>query len=295
MNTLMPSSSRTLRLARVTPERLRELIASNLEALEAILRWNLEHDILLFRLTSNLVPFASHPANTVRWWELFAEQFAALGDLMRTHQMRLSTHPGQYTVLGSPREEVTRSSVAELEYHARMLRAFGLDASHKIVIHLGGAYDDRRANLARTVAAFGRLSGDVQARLAFEHDERWSLEEALALAEQLDVPVVFDAFHQVLRPSFQALGVRELVVLAGGTWKPRDGRQEVHFSTQQPGLRPGAHAQTLDLDAFARFVAEVGDLPLDCLIEVKDKEQSVLRAQAFLRQRARGTASAQAG
>ena len=62
----------------------------------------------------------------------------------------------------------------------------------------------------------------------------------------------------------------------------RDGRQEVHFSTQEPGKRPGAHAQTIDLDAFAAFAGEVGDLPLDCVLEVKDKEQSVLRARELL-------------
>ena len=66
------------------------------------------------------------------------------------------------------------------------------------------------------------------------------------------------------------------------TWRRADGRQEVHFSTQEPGKRRGAHARTLDTAAFARFVAEVGDLPLDCVLEVKDKERSVLRAQELL-------------
>jgi UV DNA damage endonuclease len=54
----------------------------------------------------------------------------------------------------------------------------------------------------------------------------------------------------------------------------------VHFSTQEPGKRPGAHAETLDLDAFEAFAERVGDLPLDCVLEVKDKEQSVLRARS---------------
>jgi len=72
------------------------------------------------------------------------------------------------------------------------------------------------------------------------------------------------------------------VLAAAETWRPEDGRQEVHFSTQQPGKRPGAHAETLDLDAFEAFAEAVGDLPLDCVLEVKDKEQSVLRARERL-------------
>jgi UV DNA damage endonuclease len=59
-------------------------------------------------------------------------------------------------------------------------------------------------------------------------------------------------------------------------------RQEVHFSTQADGRRPGAHADSLDLGAFADFIRAVGDLPLDCVLEVKDKERSLLRALPVL-------------
>jgi UV DNA damage endonuclease len=97
---------------------------------------------------------------------------------------------------------------------------------------------------------------------------------------------VFDVFHHEIRPSLPGLGVREAVRLAGETWRAEDGRQEVHFSTQEPGKRPGAHSETIDLDAFARFADAVGDLELDCVIEVKDKERSALRAQALLAGRA---------
>jgi UV DNA damage endonuclease len=103
------------------------------------------------------------------------------------------------------------------------------------------------------------------------------------------VPVVFDAFHHEVNGSLPKLGVRELVELAGETWREADGRQEVHFSTQAPGRRAGAHADTLDLRRFRRFAERVDDLPLDCVLEVKDKEQSVLRArrtQLRLRQKA---------
>ena len=280
LNTQLPSPARTVRLANATPVRLRELLAANLDALEAVLRWNTEHDIRVFRLSSNIVPLASHPANRLRWWDEHAARFAALGRLMRDEGMSLSTHPGQYTVLGSPTPAVTAASIAELDYHGRMLSAFGLDGSHKIVIHLGGAYGEPKAALARFASAFARLSAAAGERLVLENDERWPLADVLELAGRLGAPVVFDAFHHSLCPSLPGLGLRDLVLLAGETWTPRDGRQEVHFSTQAAGRRPGAHSESLDLEAFAAFSAEVGDLPLDCILEVKDKERSVLRARA---------------
>ena len=127
VNTQLPSSARTVRLANATPERLLELAEANLEALEAILRWNDEHGIQVFRLTSNLIPLASHPVNTVAWWDELEGRFAELGELVARAGARLSTHPGQYTVLSSPREPVVGASVAELDYHDRLLSALGLD------------------------------------------------------------------------------------------------------------------------------------------------------------------------
>jgi UV DNA damage endonuclease len=283
VNTRLPSSARTLRLANATPERLLEVTEANLDALETILLWNEAHGVEVFRLTSNLVPFASHPVNTLRWWDDLAGRLRDLGRLISRAGMRLSTHPGQYTVLSSERPGVVDAALAELEYHERLLSALGLDYAHKIVLHVGSGAADRPAARARFAAGFERLSDGARARLAVENDEGWPLADVLELARPLGVPVVFDAFHHELAPSLEGTGVRAAVLLAGETWRTDDGRQEVHFSTQDPGKRPGAHGQTIDLGAFATFARDVGDLPLDCILEVKDKEQSVLRARELLR------------
>lgn len=279
VNTLLPTSARTLRLANATPERLREVIAANLDALETILHWNEQHGIEVFRLTSNLIPFGSHPVNGLAWWDEFAERLAELGALVARANARLSTHPGQYTVLSSQNPAVVAAAVAELEYHDRLLTSLGLDRSHRIVLHVGSGAADPAAARDRFVAACERLPEGARARLVVENDERWPLDAVLELAAPLGLPVVFDAFHHELAPSREDLDARAATLAAARTWQPADGRQEVHFSTQDVGKRPGAHAQTVDLEAFARFVAAVGDLPLDCVLEVKDKEQSVLRAR----------------
>lgn len=282
MNTQLPSPARTARLANLTPGRLRELIAANLDAQEAILRWNAEHGVEVFRMTSNLIPFGSHPVNELAWWDEFGEQLAELGSLLRRSEAQISTHPGQYIVLSSAQPGVVDAAVAELEYHARLLSALGLDRSHKIVLHVGGGSRDGDLVRERFRAGFERLSDDARARLTLENDERWSLAAVLDLAEPLGLPVVLDVFHHELAPSFPGLELRDLVLSAATTWKATDGRQEVHFSTQEPGKRAGAHSETLDLAAFEAFVDEVGHLELDCILEVKDKEQSVLRAQPLL-------------
>ena len=216
VNTQLPSSARTVRLANATPERVRELAAANLDALEAILRWNEEHGIEVFRLTSNLIPLASHPVNTLAWWEELDERFAELATLVASSGARLSTHPGQYTVLSSQSEPAVAAAVAELDYHDRLLSALRLDASHKIVLHVGSGAADPTGAARRFAAAFERLSPGARARLVLENDERWPLDRVLELAGSLGLPVVFDAFHHELAPSLDSLGVRGAVLAARG-------------------------------------------------------------------------------
>jgi UV DNA damage endonuclease len=277
INTGLPTPARTVRLANATPRRLAEVLALNLDALARILRWNLEHRVEVFRLSSNIVPLATHPAVRLDWQERFADRFAELGQLASS--IRLSTHPGPYTVLGSADPRVAAAACVELQYHCDLLRSLGTDTTSKIVVHLGGGGGDRAAWKERVIRNARRLPPEVRERLAFEHDERWSLLEALDIAAAVGVPVVFDAFHHQLQPSLPDLTTRQALNEAARTWTAQDGRPEVHFSTQAPGRRPGAHAETIDIDAFLEFAAMAHGAAIDCTLEVKDKEQSLLRAR----------------
>jgi len=129
------STSRTCRLQNATRPRVRELIRENFHALDRVVDFLERRRILLYRVTSNLIPFGSHRINRLRWWDEFAEDLAALGRRFRSLGIRVSTHPGQYTVLNSPTPAIVEAAVAELEYHARLLDALGADRSSKIVLH----------------------------------------------------------------------------------------------------------------------------------------------------------------
>ena len=278
INTSLPSSNRTTRLDRATPERLLELAQANLGALDTILRWNVARGIGLFRISSEVIPFGSHPVNRLAWWDLLSEQLSGLGVLIRAAGMRVSMHPGQYTVLNSIRPEVVESSLVELEYHTRFLNSLGLDSSHKIILHLGGVYGDKPASMARFVENAARLSTSAQRRLVLENDERsYTLDDALWVSERSGCPVIFDVFHHGWNPSLPGLDLRGLISAAGKTWSPRDGRQKMHYSDPWPGKPRGSHSFSVDVDAFGRFYQQVSDLELDVMLEVKDKEQSVLR------------------
>jgi UV DNA damage endonuclease len=277
INTQLPSSNRTCRLENATPERILELARQNLSALEAVLCWNVDHRIRLFRISSEVIPFGSHPVNTLPWWELLASELSDLDRIIRESGMRVSMHPGQYTVLNAMREAVVESTLAELGYHTRFLDSLGVDFSHKIILHVGGTYGEKARSLQRFAENFLRLPEGTHRRLVVENDEKsYTLSDTLALAEQIGTPVIFDVFHHAWNSYFPGASLRALVERAAATWKLADGPSKLHYSDQWPGKSPGSHSQSVDIEAFGEFYHQVQDLEVDIMLEVKDKEHSVL-------------------
>src|SRR5690242_9612050 len=159
------SSPRGTILRNATPERLRALTAANLERLHRVLDFNAAQGVRMFRLSSDIVPFGSHPVNSIPWWDEFAEPLAHVGEQIRASGMRVSMHPGQYTVLSSPDPRILDAARADLVFHTRLLEALGMDPRHKIVVHVGGAYSDKAAALDRWIRAVCKLPEPVRARL----------------------------------------------------------------------------------------------------------------------------------
>jgi UV DNA damage endonuclease len=286
INTRLTSPNRTCRLKNATPEKILELSSANLIALERILEWNVAEGIQLFRITSDVIPFGSHRTNKLPWRRLLRSQCERLGDLIRRRQLRVSMHPGQFTVLNSPRREVVESSVKELEYHADFLDALGIASNHKIVVHLGGVYDDKARSLERFMQNYHALPSRVRARLVIENDERcYSVADALTVGQAIGAPVVFDVFHHRWNPGPEPHSVRSLVERAARTWRRRDGRPKIHYSDQWPGKPSGTHSKSISLKRFEDFYRQVEDLDLDVMLEVKDKERSVLKIMRALDQR----------
>lgn len=272
--------SRTFRLQNLTWERLRETLAGNLDCLEEIVRWNAAHGLLFLRITSDLVPLASHPKNRFPWDEAFAERFAEIGALIRRFEMRISMHPGQYTLLNSPRRAVLEAARADLAYHARVLELLGLDRAAKIQIHVGGVYGDKRRAMNRFLRAVEGLPPAIRERLVLENDERfYTLADVLWLHRRSGLPVVFDFFHHELNSDGKS--VAEALAAQAETWASADGLPIVDYSSPLPGGRHGSHARKLDEAHFLRFLEESRPYDFDLMLEVKDKERSALRALAL--------------
>jgi UV DNA damage endonuclease len=91
-------SDKTFRLKSYSERRLIETVNNNLDCLLRILKFNVQHDLLFFRITSDLVPFASHPICKFNWQNYFRSKFEYIGEFIRKNEIRISMHPDQFTL-----------------------------------------------------------------------------------------------------------------------------------------------------------------------------------------------------
>jgi len=271
------SSSHTFRLASYSEGVLAKTIKSNLSCLKRMLEFNVGHGILFFRITSDLIPFASHPICKFNWQSEFRDEFTSLGDLIKRSSMRISMHPDQFVLINAKDEGIFYRSVKDLEYHAGVLDLFGLDGTAKVQIHVGGVYGDRRGSMARFSTRYLGLEEKIRMRLVIENDDvNYDLEECLAISHETGVPVLFDSFHHQINGD--GTGVRECLSRCNKTWARRDGVPMVDYSSQEKGERKGKHASTLDRVFFATFLKESSPNDFDLMLEIKDKEKSAIAA-----------------
>ncbi len=285
INTALGTKSRTVRLANLRTEAVVPVVVQNLDDVLAALRWNVAHDIRFFRISSDLIPFGPLEAFPFDWAEAFDWQFRKIRRLVKAEELRVTSHPGQYTVLNSPREEVVRASVEELDFQAQVLKR--MDPKGTMTLHVGGAYGDKASALDRFEQNLDLLSDDARQRLAVENDDTtYTLAETVGLAERTGLPVIVDLFHHKLLPSGETWdeGLVELLDRAMATWGKRVPK--LHLSSHKPGTRTG-HADYLnmaDVQTLLDLMDGVGrpDGEYDLMLEAKKKEQAVLEVRRYV-------------
>ncbi len=173
----------------VAEEKLWDLMKGNIESIRKLVTKVGEQDVNLrmVRLSSDILPVYTEP-NWRYFWRLpdvrqYAERhFAEVGRIARDRNVRLSFHPGQFTVLASDNPDIVNRSIEEFEYHVDMARWMGYGKSFqdfKINVHIAG-----RAGPAGIVSALSRLTPEARNCITIENEENaWGFDSTLELAK----------------------------------------------------------------------------------------------------------------
>jgi UV DNA damage endonuclease len=276
--------------------RLERLAEENLRNTLRLLKHNRYMDVQVYRMTSKLIPLATHE-DMMDWnpYVVLAEPLAEVGDFVREHGMRVSFHPDHFTVLSTPREVVLRNSVKDLDYHVKMLEGMDLDERATCNIHVGGSYGDKEVAGDRFVRQFRQLESRIAQRITLENDDKtFTAAETLAISEEVGVPMVLDIHHHAVNPGLERAEVlwpRILKTWDHSVWNIKQNGlaksghtpewlpPKLHVSSPKTATEPRSHADHIEIEPLMKFLVDIAGstAAIDVMIEAKRKDEALFR------------------
>lgn len=222
-------------------EKLRFIYTENISRLKKGIAFCRANDINLYRMTSNLFPFADE-ATGAEILEEFSDELAEIGTDALAGNLRLVLHPDQFVVLSSDSDSVVENSVKILKMHARTMDYLKQPRSEWAVMNIHGGKGDR---IDKMVASIEKLPEEIRSRLTLENDEHaYSSRQILEVCRRAKVPFVFDAHHHICREKLEDYNdpsVTEMFYRARETWQNAD-YQLVHISNGREKFGDRAHS-----------------------------------------------------
>lgn len=282
-----PIKFRTTTATAVKKLRRRERLAKlsgicreNAEALLQALQFCLGHGIGCFRINSQILPLKTHPDVGYDLDDLpgggqIIDHFRRCGNFARANGLRTTFHPDQFVVLNSPKPDVVKHSIAELEYQAEVAEWVGADV---INIHAGGAYGDKQTALEQLRKGLDLLSDGVRKRLTLENDEKcYSPGDLIPFCTSVGIPLVYDVHHHRCNPD--GLSVEEATNQACATW---DREPLFHISSPLEGWSGPQPSRHHDFISIRDFPDCWHNLDLTVEVEAKAKEVAIKRLRTAI-------------
>ena len=253
-----------------------DLALQNTRDLIEIIKWNHKNGFKLFRMTSDLIPWASEfSLSSMPDYRKISILLNGAGSLAAKYGQRITSHPGPFNVLVSPNERVVNNTIRDLSIHGEIFDLMGLSRTpyNKINIHCNGVYGDKQSAMDRFCKNFERLPESVQTRLTVENDDKasmYSVKDLMYIHERIGIPIVFDYHHHKFCTG--DMTEQEALELAMSTWG--DIKPVVHYSEsrtlEDETAKPQAHSDYIysKIDTYGH--------DLDIVVEAKAKELTVL-------------------
>ena len=291
MNTILRAqkppifASRSVILKTITEkgiDNLKNKIIQNLNDILLMMDWNEKNGIKVFRLSSDLFPHKSNPKAPDYDFDFAKDLLLQIGKKSKDLNQRLTFHPGQYNVIGTPNTEAFDKTILDLKYHADVLDLMGVNENSVIVIHGGGFYNDLDLTKNRWCKQYYMLPKNVQRRIVLENCEKcFSIIDCLDISKKIGIPVVFDTHHfecyKLLHPNKEFNNPEYYIPAILETWKLRNIKPKFHVSEQGSG-KCGHHSDYIEtIPEYLLDIPTKYNVNIDIMIEAKMKEQSIFK------------------
>jgi len=254
-------------------EKLNNVIRSNFESLEKILKYNIRNDITFFRMTSELIPLVSHPLVQYDFINQYKTYYKKIGNIINENNLRVDIHPSAYTVLNSVNEDVVTSTINILEFYQKMYESMGIES--KIVLHVGSKVGGKRLGMKRFIDNFNKLNKDLQKLIVVENDDKsYNIRNVLSLCEKLNIPMVLDYHHFKVNKNNEK--IEDYIERIFNTWSDIP---KIHFSSAKDKKNKRSHNDYINVDDFIDFIERIKftKRDFDVMIEAKKKDDALFR------------------
>lgn len=254
-------------------KKLKEVTYSNIEALEKILRYNIDNSIHFYRMTSNFIPLATHPDVMWDYLKYFKKDLEYIGKLIKDNNLRVDAHPDQFNVINSDRESVVENTLRTLNMQVDLFEAMNYEQG-KLVIHIGGAKGGKDIALDRFINNLKNFPKRITDRLILENDDKtFNAKEVLQICEKTNLPMVFDIHHHNCNNCEE--DIKSLLPQIFKTWEDEELVPKIHFSSPREFEKDRKHADYIDANRFLEFIykaKESVNKDFDIMIEAKKKD-----------------------
>lgn len=258
--------------------KLKSVTLSNLDDLYKILQYNVEHQIHFYRITSALIPLATHPeVNNWDYRKIFKADFARIGKIIKDNNLRVDTHPDEFNVLNSLREEVVQSTIRNLWSHIHLFEDIKYP-NGKMVLHIGSAQGGKEDSIKRFINNFKNSPKEITQALILENDDKtFTASEVLSICKEINAPMVLDVHHHICNNNGEDLSV--LIKDIFSTWSKEKLPPKIHFSSPKEGSKDRKHSDFIEAKAFTDFIEMCKPLNIDfdVMIEAKKKDQALFK------------------
>ena len=266
--------------------KLKKVTLSNLEDLMKILQYNVENDIHFYRITSTLVPLGTHPEVMWNYRNIFKRDFQYLGDFIKRNDLRVDTHPNEFNVINSIREDVVESTIRNLWAHVHLFEDMGYE-NGKMVLHVGSSQGGRESAMDRFIRNFKALPKEISERVILENDDKtFTAKEVLHICKEINAPMVFDVHHHLCNNQGEA--VETFLEDIFHTWDNEFYPPKLHFSSPKDGGVDRKHHDYMNCEDFIAFIDLCKDInmDIDIMIEAKGKDQAMFKLIEELKENA---------
>lgn len=277
LNITMGSKVRTCRLQTYLKEgneKAKSIALENVKTILETLKWNIKHNIYLFRATSNIIPLGTHEQFNWDWKKDsdFLEATSKVKDFVEANDIRLTSHPGEYTVLNSIRDDIRQKAFIELQHHQDVMSLMG---GKDIILHTGGSYGDKEASKIRFAENYKKLSCEVKENLRLENDDKtFTVKDVLDIHKLCGVPVCLDIHHHNCNNDGEK--IEDLIEDIFKTWDNFD-TPKIHISSGKTHPLDNAHHDYVNPNDLDYLLGLIGEHEADIMFEAKKKELSIIK------------------